>query len=468
MPQQLVTSNSAPPPQAASALTTLGRGGSLTYSLPALVLAPMAISFYVFTPKIYADLGTISVQALGIAVLLTRVWDAVTDPLIGYLSDRTVSPAGRRKPWLKRSLVPLCLSFVLLFAAPLIPAPLHLFWFTGISVLFFLCWTMYAIPYEALGQELVSDYDQRTVLFSFRDGAVVTGTLIAALVPLFTESYFSELDTTTRWLGISSFYSLLLILFTVICLRALPNGIQRPVQISNFSPRRSFRTTCGNPHFRKLVIAYTISSFGAALPATLFLFYVDSVLQSANGPAFLALYFLIGILALPLWTKLSFYTSKKSCWLAAMLLNTTGFLGVFFLSAGQEFEYAILISISALGYGASLALPSSMQADVIDSEELETGFRREGEFLGVWSLAKKTSAALGAGAALWVLGASGFEPQLSVQGPDALLALRALYCLVPCVCSFGAMVVISRYSLSRDDHARIRNDIDRRAVGVTP
>ena len=432
---------------------------SLSYSLPALVLAPMAISYYVFVPKLYADLGTVSVQALGLAILLTRIWDAVTDPLIGFLSDRTNSRIGRRKPWLLLSVLPLGICFTLIFAVKEVSSDFHLLWFVALSALFFIFWTMYSIPYEALGQELVTDYDQRTALFAVRDGAIIAGTLLAALIPMLADWLLRDWAIWTRWAAVALVYSALLVAFTAHLQRSVPHGSRPRETAGRYSAIRSFRSSFSNEHFRRLLIAYSIASFGAALPATLFLFYVDAVLQSSLGPAFLALYFLIGILTLPLWTKISFRWGKKAAWLGALALNTTGFVGVYFLSAGQELAYGLLISISATGYGASLALPSSMQADVIDSEELTSGVRKEGEFLGVWSLAKKTAAAIGAGAALWVLGETGFDSQRAMQEPQAILALRLLYCVVPCICSFAAMFAIRNYSLSRDAHLQILSSI---------
>ena len=426
----------------------------LPYALPSLILAPLAVTFYVFVPKHYADLGTFSLGALGAVVFISRLWDAVTDPLIGILSDATRTSAGRRKPWLAGAVVPLCLSFIALFAVPVVPAEWHLAWFTVWSFLFFLFWTAYAIPYEALGQELVEDYDGRTTLFAFRDGAFLLGTLLAAIIPLGSEIVLAGFAPWARWCFLAAGYAFLLLSLTALLLAQVPQGSNRPLA-PGVGVRKSLRSTLGNPHFRTLFSAYLVASFGGALPATLFLFYVESVLESSNGPAYLALYFAIGIASLPLWTRVARRWGKKQAWLAALSLNTTGFAGVFFLTAGQEALYAILISVSALGYGAALALPSSMQADIIDSEELRTGLRKEGEFLGVWSLAKKSVAALGAGAALWLLGTVGFESGSQTQTPKALFALRALYCLVPCLCSFAAMYLIRNYTLGREEHASI-------------
>ena len=429
-----------------------------SYSLPALMLAPMAITFYVFLPKLYSDLGTVSVQAIGIAILITRIFDAITDPLIGQLSDSTKSRWGRRKPWMVYSLLPLCVCFILLLSVRSVPAAGHLPWFLFLSLGFFLFWTMFSVPYEAWGQELIQDYDRRTTLFAVRDGAVVLGTLLAAAAPIIGEFLLPSWELWTRWFTIALVYSGLLVLFTLICVRRTSNGIavsDATISSSNVLGLSSWRTTLANVYFRRLIIAYTVGAFGAALPATLFLLYVERLLKSDQGPFFLALYFLIGMVTLPAWTKLSLRWGKKKAWIAAMMVNSGGFLGVFFLSAGDELAYGILIAISALGYGASLALPSAMQADVIDAEEVRVGTRKEGEFLGIWAVARKLSAAVGAGLGLWLLGAVGFDPSLTEQEPQVLTSLKTLYCVVPCLCNCASIWTLRNYSLNREEHAAI-------------
>jgi GPH family glycoside/pentoside/hexuronide:cation symporter len=440
-----------------------GDAGGLyfAYAVPSAALALMAISFYVFIPKYYAESGAITVGGLGFAVLLTRLWDAAIDPLVGYLSDRTYSTQGRRKPWLKLSVIPLGLSFVLLFAAKGLPNQFHLTSFIALSSLFFFFWTTYSIPYEALGQDLVVDYDRRNTLFSFRDGALVCGTILAVIVPAIVEVRFSELSSIRRWVAVATIYWALLIASTVICCRTVKTEPASKLK-RDAGFLTSYRQSLQNEHFRQLLIAYLVSALGAAMPATLFLFYIESVLESRHGPLFLVLYFVVAVAALPLWTKVASKWDKKRTWIAALLVNAGGFLGVSFLSAGDELAYAILISLSAVGYGATLAIPSSIQADIIDAEELRTGQRKEGQFLGIWSLAKKTSAALGAGFALWLLGYFGFDATSKFQTPTALSLLKILYCFIPSCCSLLAIFFLRDFSLNRHAHQTIRSEIERR------
>jgi GPH family glycoside/pentoside/hexuronide:cation symporter len=216
-----------------------------------------------------------------------------------------------------------------------------------------------------------------------------------------------------------------------------------------------------------LLAAYTISAIGSNLPATLILYYVQYVLQSSKADLFLILYLTTGVVFLPAWIAIARRIGKKDAWLAAMTINTGVFMGVFFLGPGDEALYGLLVFGSGLGFGASLALPSAIQADVIDYDELLTGMRREGRYIGLWSIAKKMAAAAGVGIGLAVLGGAGYAP--NVEQPEAVvMTLRVLYALVPCLCNIVAILIIWRFPLNARAHRDIRAAIQsRRETGAS-
>jgi GPH family glycoside/pentoside/hexuronide:cation symporter len=219
-----------------------------------------------------------------------------------------------------------------------------------------------------------------------------------------------------------------------------------------------------NRPFGILLASYTISAFGNNLPATLILYYVQYVLGSTRADFFLLLYFVTGIAFLPGWVALARRIGKKEAWLSAMAINTGAFFAVFFLGPGDAGLYGVLVVLSGIGFGATLAIPSAMQADVIDYDELLSGERREGQYIGVWSVAKKLAAALGVGVALSILGAAGYRPNVE-QTPQVQFTLRVLYAFVPCVCNLVAMGVALAYPIDRTRHGRILEAVEARRVG---
>lgn len=427
------------------------------FSLPALPLALLGVSFYVYLPKYLSDVYGISLTSLGTIILVSRVWDALLDPMMGHISDRTNSRWGRRKPWIGLSVIPLAVCSFLLYSLPTFLNPTTSV--TILTLLFFVFWTMYAVPYEAWGAELSSDYHERTKLLGSRDGMMMIGTFLASVIPVVFQwmnetkiTEFSKVDTQSI---INLMYGSLLVLCTAICLLGIKERSWEEEKRPFGSVFSNTLSVLKNKPFLVLLIAYTIGAFGATLPATLILFYVESVLQSERGSLFLMIYFLIGLGFLPFWIFLARRWDKKQAWLSAMAVNTISFIGVLFLSAGDELWFGILVACSALGYGGSLAIPSSMQADIIDVDEIEHGVRREGQFIGLWSVSKKLSAALGAGIALPILEISGYQPGAS-QHATVLIVLAILYAGVPSACNLIAMAVALKYPINKNSFGELR------------
>jgi GPH family glycoside/pentoside/hexuronide:cation symporter len=433
----------------------------LAYALPALPLALIGIPIYVYLPKFYTDTMGMGLSTVGMLLLGVRLFDALTDPVIGYLSDTTKSRLGRRRPYIAGGSVGLAISIIFLFNPPEMNGPAMAIYFGGWLFALFFFWTLVTIPYESLGPELTSDYHQRTALFSLRDGFLILGTLLAAAAPIMIGQLF---DLTGQTMTESRRFAVMSLLFTPLVLAAAGICIWKIRETASLksSENMGWASVFKNRPFIILITGYTISALGSSLPATLILFYVEYVLGAGNAEIFLLIYFLTGILFLPLWVKISQRTGKKKAWIMSMLLNTGAFSGVFFLGAGDETAYGWLVFLSGIGFGASLALPSAIQADVIDYDHLHTGQRREGRYLGIWSVAKKLSAALGIGIGLWVLGQSGYTAN-TPQGEDTLFMLRVLYALVPCLCNLVAIGVICFYPITENVHARIREEIDARA-----
>lgn len=127
--------------------------------------------------------------------------------------------------------------------------------------------------------------------------------------------------------------------------------------------------------------------------------------------------------------------------------------------------YGVLVVFSGVGLGATLAIPSSMQADVIDYDEVVSGERREGQYVGIWSLFRKLAATAGVGAALVAFGSAGYEPNVQ-QSADVQLALRLLYCGVPCACNALAFAIALAYPIDRERHRAILAAVAARRRGL--
>ena len=443
-------------------------GRKVAYSLPAFALALVGIPVYVHIPKFYTDVVGVSIVWVGGILLFIRLFDAFTDPLLGIVSDRTRSPMGRRRPYILGGSLLLSAAILLLFIPPELGAEASTAWFAVTVFALFFFWTVTAVPYEALGPELTTDYSERTSLFALRDGLLIAGTLMAAAAPVIIDSILASATFVERerskffWMA-----ALYIPLLTGTCIWCVYR-IREKGTFAGASalPRlRDLKGIMRNRPFMILMISYAIGALGSNLPATLILYYVEYVLESTHANLFLLMYFFSGIAMLPLWIKLARHIGKKWAWLASMALNTCAFMGVFFLGAGDEWQYAVLVVVSGFGFGATLALPSAIQADVIDYDELLTGKRQEGWYIGIWSVVKKLSAAVGVGAGLTIMGAVGYTPGKE-QPEEVIWTLRVMYALVPCLCNVIAFGVALYFPISKSVYEEIQDGIANRKSGA--
>jgi glycoside/pentoside/hexuronide:cation symporter, GPH family len=438
------------------------------YAAPAFALAVVGIPVYVYIPKFYTDVVGVHIAALGIILLAVRLFDAVTDPMVGMISDRISTPFGRRRPLIAAGALLTGIAILFLFNPPDMVPGAATIWFLALIFMLFLFWTVIIVPYESLGPELTFDYDERTVLFGVRDGALIAGTLVAAASPGAIRAIFSipqdPAGEREIFFRMSVFYVPLILIAAAWCVATFKERARHQRAPEPAAVFAALASGLRNRPFRILLISYTISAIGNNLPATLILYYVEYVLESSRADLFLVLYFVTGILFLPLWVAGARRSGKKIMWLSAMALNTGAFFGVFFLGPGDELIYGILVVLSGIGFGATLAIPSAIQADVIDYDELLSGRRREGLYIGFWSIAKKLAAAVGVGIGLLVLGATGYVPN-APQSESVRLTLRALYALVPCLCNAAAIVVALAYPISGSIHREIREAVTRRLAG---
>jgi GPH family glycoside/pentoside/hexuronide:cation symporter len=439
------------------------------YAAPAFALAVVGIPIYVYLPKFYTDVVGIHIGVLGLLLLAVRLFDAITDPLIGVISDSTRTRFGRRRPYMALGSLALAGVIYLIFNPPEGTPGFETLWFGIWIFCLFLFWTIVTVPYESLGPEISFNYHERTVLFSMRDGALIAGTLVAASSPFMVSKLLSLADDPQgereRFFWISVIYCPLVIGMCWWCVLAIRERIGHALGRGE-NLVHGLRQCLQNRPFIILLIAYAVAAFGSNLPATLILYYVQYVLGSAHADLFLVLYFVTGIFFLPGWVFVSKRIGKKYTWIASMAVNTGAFVGVFFLGPGDAWIYGVLVFFSGIGFGATLAIPSAMQADVIDYDELLYGKRREGQYIGIWSIAKKLAAALGVGISLSVLGISGYSPNVE-QSEHVLFSLRLLYSLVPSVCNLVALFIALAYPINSTRHEEIRAAIEKRGKGLT-
>jgi len=433
----------------------------VAYGLPGLPVAALGLPLFIFLPTFYsADLG-VSLTAVGVALLVSRLWDVANDPIIGALSDRTRSRFGRRKPWIVAGVPLLALAVWMLFRPPGDAGALHL---AGWSLLAYLGWTMVSLPHGAWGAELSDDYHERSRISAAREICVVLGTITAAAMPaiLGRLAGAGEAPAGEVLAALAPILVVALPITVAIAVTAVPD---RRIRADNPVPwRESLRLLADNVPFRRLILAYLLNGVANGLPATLFLLFVQHVLvaEAQQGLLLLA-YFLTGILSVPVWLALSHRWGKHRTWCIAMAANCLFFAGAPFLGAGDVGLFLGMCLLTGFCLGADLTLPASIQADVVDVDTAEGGNRRTGLYFAFWGMATKLALALAAGIGLPLLDLAGFDATATAgsEARDGLLALALLYGAAPIVFKVAAVALMWGFPIDQNAQADLRRRIAR-------
>ncbi|MEM9204777.1 MAG: MFS transporter [Pseudomonadota bacterium] len=434
-------------------MAPLSRTVLLAYALPGVPLAMLSLPVYVFVPQVYASTFGLSLAGIGLVLLTVRLFDAITDPFVGYVSDAFEIRGERRRPYLLIAIIPVVLGTWMVMRPPGEPGYLYLaLWSAVLSI----GWTLAIIPYNAWGAELSQDYAGRNRVTGYREGLVVVGTVIAASLPAVLPPL--GLQGEAAVLAVIALIVAITVPITfMIAIFAVPEP-------QNFSWRSiAWREGLGvmrrNGPFKRLIVAFVLNGFANGLPASLFLFFSADVLQAgaAQGPLLL-LYFVCGILGIPLWFRVSSAVGKHRSWCFAMIVACAAFICVPFLGAGDIIPFAIICVITGLALGADLTLPASMQADVIDADTVESGSQRSAVYFSAWSMATKITLALAAGVALPTLDLFGYVP--NSESTDGLFALAILYSLVPTLFKLAAIALMWGFPLTEDAQSNLRKQIE--------
>jgi glycoside/pentoside/hexuronide:cation symporter, GPH family len=430
----------------------------LLYALPALPLAALTLPLYIIVPTFYTETLGISLAAVGTALLAVRIFDAVNDPLIGWLADKWRPKFGRRRAVMGLSLPIAALAGFMLFAPPADATAWYLF---GWAALLTVGFTGVSLPYSAWGAEMSGDYAVRSRITGVREAFTLIGTLIAIALP-----FALGMDDATGWHGLAILGLIVavgLLVFGAISIFLLPEP--KEYSTADLSLRDGLKSMAGNSAFLRLIIAFFVNGLANGIPATLFLYFVSSVIgdEALRGPL-LFLYFLCGIAGVPLALWAARRTSKHRAWCYAMVAVCLVFSCAPLLGNGDVWLFTAICISNGVCLGFDIVLPAAIQADVIDADTAKSGEQRSGIYFAAWSLATKLSLAMGVGIAFPVLGAFGFNPAPDATNtPEALFALAIVYAWVPVALKIIAIGLMWNFPLGETEQADLRKQIEARA-----
>jgi GPH family glycoside/pentoside/hexuronide:cation symporter len=440
----------------------LGTGTLLAYGGPAVALQVMMVPLLVTLPPFYAQDVGLSLGAISLAFGIARIWEAISDPLIGAMSDRTRSRFGRRAIWMIGG-TPLAVAGAWFLLHPPAGAgtPYLIVWL----ILFYLGWTMVYIPYQSWGAELATGFTERSRIAGFREAGSFMGYLMATLVPM----------TFLVWLGgiaiptygqtaqtIGLFFMVALPVFVAFCVAKVPR--REILSGSHIGWSEMFRLLGRNKPFVRLLIAYVFDRLGMGVYFALFPFllqYALGVLQS-----FLLLSVVIAVASLgfvPLWVSVARRVGKHRAYCFANIITMLGYAGLYFAPVGGVGYLIVVYAVLGLGNSGTMVLPGSMTADAVDYDELRSGAQQAGAHMAFLAFVMKIGLAGGA-LGLFAASAIGFNMTAGVHTPESIQGLRFAVAWLPVVLVIPAILLMWNFPLDARRHSSIRRRLERRSA----
>jgi len=410
------------------------------------------------------DVAHLNPALAGVTIIVGGVWDAVNDPLIGWLSDRTRTRWGRRRPYLLFGAVPYGITFALMWWVPPIERQILLcIYFAMVYILFDTAVTVVSCPYDALVPELTLDYDERTSVTSYRAFfSIVTGLLAAVGFGLVLNS-ISNIEFAFLGMGLTLgviFIPTILIAF--FGTRERKSFQDKPAA----SFRESLRFVLHNHPWRYSLGMHILSWVPVNIASAVFVYYLIYWIKMRPGEASMVQGVILAssALFLPLvlwmgrrWEKRTAYVVFITSWLVVML-------SILLVPQGARLLAYLIAILAGPGIAAAHALPRAMSADTLDVDQIQSGRRQEGIYAGIEVFARKISTKVVLAGVGPVLAWSGYVQNAAEQTTQALWAIRLLLAVVPAVILLMAVVLAGKYPLGRQQHREVQVQLGKQGL----
>ena len=434
----------------------------LAWALPSLVLSLTMVPVNAVLPTLYAQHAQVSVAAIGTIFLLRSMYDAVSDQVIGFLSDRTRTRIGARLPWIISGAVVTIVGMLMLFR---IPPDAGVVYFTIWTLVFFTGATMIGIPYFAWGNELTSDYDESSRVFAFKGFFDNVGSMLFSVIPI--AAVFFGIMATTEYTP-DMVWMLGMIVLVAMPVTIIGAFFLAPRGHVTKTPRTTllqlFRSVKGNRPFQRFITAYLIAGTGYGFFVALIYPFISSYLQISEAfPMILLVTTICGLAGVPLWIRIVYRLGKHRAWAWGWLFNSIVLVPLIWVEPGESaiIPTAILMGLYGLTNGVSAIAPFSILGDVVDYDRLKTGVDRGGNYFAFMMFAVKMLGSTG-GLALIVLGAVfGYElAEGSVNTHFANMGMLYMFILAPGIFQLGSIPLIWNFPFDERRQGIIRRRLE--------
>lgn len=444
----------------------------VSYSLP-LIPAFFLIGPLNVVQGIYAKHFGLTLTTIAAVVLFSRLFDAITDPLIGYYSDQFQVRTGSRKLFVALGgvLFVICSYFLFVPSDPNslneaidVSAFYFLIWFFA----FYFAFTLFEIPHIAWGGELMADSHGKTVIYGLRTQAAFIGLMFFYLVPLLP--IFETNGFTPKTLFWAVLFAGLLMLPTLyLCIKNTPNGnsnhlvAKQSIDRNTLNLRSSWQEVIGNKPLLMFLTAFVLFGTGTGMWFSLQFIYIDTYLNLGDEFAMASLIGLASsILIASLWVKLSCHVGKKIAWGIGVLIYM---LAIVMAGQMEPYETSVLalVMLMILSYGGAISitiLVPSLLSDIVDYSTWKFGTNRAATYFALQTLVNKITAAIGSTIGLAIAGSYGFDPSALLHSADHIFGIRLAASWIPAPILLLSIIVVFYIPIDGRRHAIIRRRLD--------
>ena len=436
---------------------TLTNGRLVIFGGLALPLAIAELPIVLYLPAFYAKEFGLGIGMVGLVFLFARLWDGLTDPIIGTFTDRTTSRFGRRKPWVAAG-APLLMAAAWLLCNP--PDKVTLSYLFFWSILFYTAQTIIRIPYLSWGAELTSNYEQRSKVTGFRECVSMLGNLTVAAAPLLLLP--SDAPVRDVLLLVSILIVILIPITTAPLVMAIPdhNSITR----ARFDLSKIINSLRQNGPMLRFLIAMVCLYISLGIINSVALFLIDIGFDLPN--AFFSLFFIeyvTAILVAPLIVRLASNLGKHIVLVGGISLLVLVSLMAFFMPMDNYFLAAIFMCVVGIGFSTLFILPTSILADIVDYDTAASGEERAGIYMAALNLIFKLGLALGVGIAYGFLDLVGFDAAAVTHTAQDALVVRIAFSGISPLLLIPAILILWKFPITKQVQRELRREIEANA-----
>lgn len=422
----------------------------------------------------FTNVAGLDPKTAGDILAIGKVWDAVNDPIVGYLSDRTQSRWGRRRSWMLFGAIPFGVFFFIQWLVPVFSQNAEaqrngLFWYyVLVSVLFNSAYTAVNLPYTALTPELSEDYHERTSLNSYRFAFSIGGSILALALGLVIS--LNVADQQQQYWLLGAICAALSVFPIWWCVWGTRERYTPPESAEEIPLFEQIKIAFQNVPFLYVVGIYLCSWLAFQLTATILPYFVESWMRQKSYFAVALIVQAVAIVMLFVWSQVSRRYGRRTVYFMGMALWIVAQAGLVLIQPGQDGLMYLLSVLAGAGVATAYLIPWSMLTDVIELDELRTGQRREGIFYSFMVLLQKIGLAIALAVAGRILHAAGFIEKVANQpNPEqpasALFAIRMVIGPLPTVALILGIVLTFLYPITREVHAEIMLKLHQRRQG---